>query len=632
MNHLKILGLGLGRGRGSGMFIMLGLMTAGVQADLNHLVPVPVTLATRTDTFTVPRQLAIYSDGASSDSNVCWVKRLFDQLHVATPASYDTAIHVSTRTAAHVRLLIITNATLGTEGYVLTVTRDSILIAAQTTKGQFYGIQTIRQMLPPQIENARNLPAPQKLPGCVITDYPRFAHRGTHFDIARHFHNMTYLRQLIDRIVLFKCNILHLHAADDQGWRIVINPPGSATGSTITAYNNLTAFGGQYQVGGACANCFFTQAQVRDSLVKYATERKLTIIPEIDMPGHIQAAIAAFAQAGITISSNCWNPCNAVYTGTGVGSSNLNIAPIGAVVDTFVRTVWTQMAALFPGTYLHMGGDETPVGGTTYYTFVKRVEAIINSLGRSMMGWEDIYPTTPALLPTTINQTWNSGNDHAGSIFTWCNRFYYDQDEGMGGSGYNSWCQKGVTLTMSYSASSSVANHFGVEGAMWTEMTTPANGLADRDMWPRMSACGELGWTPAAGAVFANFATRMQPFGCRYCCMGISQWCHDNAVTWQTCAADTSTTPTNALSNYNWQPIPITPPTSIIIAYQKIPVSSDFRELPDAVYKIIDIRGRLLGVSSGKDLAVFNRVKAAARGIYFVVDKKGNVAQKILRK
>ena len=622
MNHCKILGSSIA---------VLGLMAAGVQADLNHLVPVPVTLAVRTDTFTVPKQLYIFSDGAASDSNVCWVKKLFDQLHTANPTNFDTAIHVpaSYRAVAHVRLLIITNATLGTEGYVLTVTRDSILIAAQTTTGQFYGIQTIRQMLPPQIENARNLPAPQKLPGCVITDYPRFAHRGTHFDIARHFHNMTYLRQLIDRIVLFKGNILHLHATDDQGWRIQIFPPASATGTTITAYNNLTAFGGQSQVGGACVNCFFTQQQVRDSLVKYATDRKLTIIPEIDMPGHIQAGIAAFAQAGITISSNCWSPCNAVYTGTGVGSSNLAINPIGAVVDTFVRTVWTQMAALFPGTYLHMGGDETPVTGTTYGNFIKRVETIINGLGRQMMGWEDIYGYNSNA--TTINQTWNSANDHTGSIFTWCNRVYYDQSEGTG-SGYNDWCQKNVTLTVSYSASSSVANHFGVEGAMWTEMTTPANGLADRDMWPRQSACGELGWSAAGSLNMANFAVRLQPFGCRYCCMGISQWYHDAAVTWQTCAADTSTTPTNAISNYDLHLIPTALPSEIIISYQKIPVSTSFGALSEARYTIVDVRGRVMGVSSGKNLDVYNKLKTTASGIYFVVDRKGNVAQKIVRR
>ncbi len=610
------------------MCVMLGLLTAGVQADLNHLVPVPVTLAVRTDTFTVPKQVSIYSDGARSDSSVCWVKQLFDKMHAANSASYDTAIHTSSRTAAHVRLLIITNATLGTEGYVLTVTRDSILIAAQTTTGQFYGIQTIRQMLPPQIECGRNIPAPQKLPGCVITDYPRYAHRGTHFDIARHFHNMTYLRQLIDRIVLFKGNILHLHAADDQGWRIQVYPPPSATGTTITAYNNLTTIGGNNQCGGACANCFFTQAQVRDSLVKYATERKLTIIPEIDMPGHIQAAIASFSQAGITISSNCWNPCGNVYSGTGVGSSCLSINPISAVVDTFVRTVWTQMAALFPGTYLHMGGDECPVGGTAYSNFIKRAEAIINALGRRAMGWEDIYNYTSNA--TSITQTWNSGNDHANSVFTWCNRLYYDQSEGAG-AGYNNWCTSNVTLQVTYSASGSIPNHFGVEGAMWTEMTTPANGLADRDMWPRQSACEELGWSAAASLVWANFAVRMQPFGCRYACMGISQWYHDAGVTWQTCAADTSTTPTNAYSNYDWRLIPVVV-SGIIPVYYKIPVSSNFSVLPDAVYKIIDVRGRLLGVSSGRDLAAFNKLNATARGIYFVVDKKGNIAQKVLRK
>jgi hexosaminidase len=427
--------------------------------------------------------------------------------------------------------------------------------------------------------------------------------------------------------VLFKGNRLHLHLTDDQGWRIVINPPPSATGSTITAYNNLTNFGGQYQVGGACTNCFFTQAQVRDSLVKYATERKLTIIPEIDMPGHIQAAIAAFAQAGITISSNCWSPCNAVYTGTGVGSSNLNINPIGAVVDTFVRTVWTQMAALFPSPYLHMGGDETPVTGTTYGNFIKRVETIINGLGRNMMGWEDIYGYTNNA--NTVNQTWNSGNDHTGSIFTWCNRVYYDQSEGAG-SGYNNWCASNVTLQVTYSASSSIAYHFGVEGAMWTEMTTPANGLADRDMWGRQSATAELGWSSSASLNFANFAVRMQPFGCRYACMGISQWYHSSLVTWQTCAADTSTTPTNALSNYNWQLIPVTVPTAIIV-YQKIPVSSEFSGLSDAGYRVVDLRGRVLAVSAGKDLAALNAL-GTGRGMYLVIDLKGNIVQKVLRK
>jgi hexosaminidase len=610
------------------MFFILTLMVVGVQADLNHLVPVPVTMTARTDTFTVPRQIAIYSDGTRSDSSVCWVTRLFDQLHVANAASYDTAVHVSVRSSAHVRLSIVTNATLGSEGYMLTITRDSILIAAQTTSGQFYAIQTIRQMLPPQIECAKNLPSPQKLPGCVITDYPRFAHRGTHFDIARHFYNITYLRQLIDRIALFKGNILHLHLTDDQGWRIVINPPAGANAATVTAYNNLTTVGGNNQVGGTCANCWFTQAQVRDSLVKYATERKLNIVPEIDMPGHTQAAIAAFAQAGITISSNCWNPCNAVYQGTNVKGSCLAISPITAVVDTFVRTVWTQMAAIFPSTYLHMGGDECPVSGNAYSNFVQRAEVIINNLGRRAMGWEDVYGYTQNA--NSITQTWNSGNDHPNSIFTWCNRLYYDQSEGPG-TGYNNWCSSNIYLSVSYSALSNIANHFGVEGAMWTEMTTPANGLADRDIWPRQSACGELGWSSAATLNFNNFATRMQPFGCRYACMGIRHWYHDGEVTWQTCAADSSATPTNALSNYNWQLIPVTAITAVI-ASPKVPVASQFSALSDdGGYKVIDFRGRVLGMSSGRDLSTFNALRAAG-GVYFVVNKKGNIVQKVLRK
>jgi len=626
MNHLKILGSSI---------VMLGLLTAGVQADLNHLVPVPVTLTVRADTFTVPKQLYIFSDGAVSDSNVCWVKKLFDQLHTALPASYDTAIHVpaSYRAVAHVRLLIITNATLGNEGYVLTITRDSILIAAQTTRGQFYGIQTIRQMLPPQIENASTITAPQKLPGCVIIDYPRFPMRGTHFDIARHFHNMTYLRQLIDRLALYKGNTLHLHLSDDQGFRIVINPPGSATGATITAYNNLTAVGGQWQVGGACTNCFFTQAQVRDSLVKYAIERKVQIIPELDMPGHIQAAIASFGRAGITISSNCWAPnCDSVYIGTGVGQSNLMIAPISAVVDTFVRTVWTQLNGLFLPTfmpYLHMGGDETPVTGTTYSTFVKRVETIINGLGRTLMGWEDIYGYTNNA--SSITQTWNNGNDHTGSVFSWCVRVYYDQPEVRGLPGTNSWCIATLPLATTYSASTSVVNHIGVLGTMWTEMTTQALDYAAQDMFSRHLATAELGWSALASLNFANFCTRVAPFACRFACMGHS-WYPSASVTWTTCHADSSATKTNAYSNYNWNVIPTTLPSEIVISYQKIPVYTNFGALPEARYTIVDVRGRVMGVSSGKNLDVYNKLKTTASGIYFVVDRKGNVAQKIVRR
>lgn len=623
------------RRRGKGVFIfILTFCAMNVQADLSHLVPVPVSIAVRTDTFTIPRTVYIFSDGVNSDSNVCWIKKLIDQLHAASPALWDTATRVTGRDIAQIKLLKITNATLGSEGYQLTITKDSIVIGAQTATGQFYGIQTIRQMLPPQIEKGRNISAPQKLPGCVITDYPRFPHRGTHFDVARHFHNMSYLRQLVDRLALFKENILHLHLSDDQGWRIQISPPVSATGSTITAYNNLTSFGGATDCEGGHPSAgtvwYFTQAQLRDSLVRYALERRVNIIPEIDMPGHIQSAIAAFAQAGITISSNCWNPCNAVYVGTGVGNSCLSITNgISAVVDTFVRTVWTQIANIFPYSYLHMGGDECPVTGTSYSNFIIRAETIINNLGRKAIGWEDIYGYSQN--PTTITQTWNSRNDRANSIFTWCSRIYFDQAEGPG-SGYNNWCTgtSNVTLQVCYSASSNVTNHYGVESAMWTEMTTEANGLTDRDMYPRQAAVAELGWSAAGSLNWTNFAGRIADFGCRFDCLGIRWYKQDATVTFNRCATDSGAA-TNAYFNYNWQLVPVGG-TQVLAINRKLPVSSAFSAMSDAGYKIIDVRGRTLGVASGKDLAAYGNFNPMAKGMYFVVDKKGNLAQKVLVK
>ena len=607
------------------IIIILIFSNAGkIYSDINHLIPIPVSINMRTDTFIVPQNVYIYSDGIDSDSNVCWVKKIFDQLNNANPSVWQPAIRIANRSLAHIKLVKISNSTLGQEGYLLTITKDSIVIAAQTATGQFYAIQTIRQLFPPQIEKGRNIPAPQKLPGCVITDYPRFSHRGTHFDVARHFHNITYLRHLIDRLAFFKQNILHLHLSDDQGWRIQINPPASATGNLVTAYNNLTAIGGMTDCEGnkppAGTVWYFTQAQLRDSLVKYALERRVNIIPEIDMPGHTQAAIAAFALAGYNISSSCFTPCEAVYKGIDVGRSSLSISSgIPAIVDTFVRTVWTQIASVFPYQYLHMGGDECPVTGTSYGNFVKRVESIINGLGRKVIGWEDIYGYTQNA--TTITQTWNSRNDRINSIFTWCSKVYFDQAEGPG-SGYNNWCvgSSNVTLQVTYSASSNIPNHFGVESAMWTEMTTEANGLTDRDMFPRLAAVAELGWSSSSLLNWTNFSNRIAGFGCWFDCMGIRWYKQDPSVTISRCASD-SGAPISALFNYNWETIPISN-TDVAYYYQKLPAVSMSKISNTPNYTVFDVKGRI--VTNLKQNNYYSK------GLYFVADKKGNLKQKLI--
>ncbi len=615
--------------------LMFFMLTIGkTLADVGHLVPVPVSVVERADSFTIPKSVSIFSDGATSDSTVCWIKKIIDQLHAANPDVWDTASRAIGRENAVIKIEKVVNAALGNEGYLLTITKDSIVIAAQTATGQFYGVQTIRQMLPPQIEIGKRINAPQKLPGCVITDFPRFPHRGTHFDVARHFHSIAYLRQLIDRMALFKENILHLHLTDDQGWRMQITPPASATGATLAAYNNLITIGAASDCEGAHPPAgtvwYYTQAQLRDSLVKYALERKITIIPEIDMPGHIQSAIAAFAQAGITISANCWAPCNALYVGTGVGNSCLSITNgIPAVIDTFAKTVWTQVANVFPSPYLHIGGDECPVSGTSFINFIKRVEAIVNSLGRKAIGWEDTYGYWQN--PTSITQIHHAANDRPNTIFTWCSHVYFDQAEGPG-VGYNPWCTKTsmVTLQVLYGASGSIVNHYGIESAMWTEMSGEANGITDRDMFPRMAAVAELGWSPASSLNWANFSSRLADIGCRFDCLGIRWYKQDPTVVFNRCASDSGAA-TNALSNYNWQLIPVAG-TSLVYHGARPPVLSDFKLLSDREYKVIDVRGRTLAGYNKNAPANLSGFNPIAKGLYFVVDNNGFLVRKVLVK
>jgi hypothetical protein len=288
-----------------------------------------------------------------------------------------------------------------------------------------------------------------------------------------------------------------------------------------------------------------------------------------------------------------------------------------AVVDTFVRTVWTQMAAVFPYEYLHMGGDE--VGGTGYGAFVRRTEAIINSLGRKMIGWDAIYDSVAN--PTTMTQTWKPNNDHPNSIYSWQNYLYFDYDP--------------VALPISevYRPCVGVTNHYGIESALWTEHISPANGFADRNMWPRQAAAAEAAWSAyedwaTSGNTLPNFYVRMQPFGCRFTCLGMSTWNQDTVIHWQGCPAESSTVATNALSNYDWKLIPVSAPTGTMAMHSRMPASPNLNMLAKAGYKSVDIRGRVVSV---RDLGASNG-PGNARGIHFVVDTKGCLAQKVVVK
>ncbi|MBN1128685.1 MAG: beta-N-acetylhexosaminidase [Chitinispirillaceae bacterium] len=590
--------------------ITLSILAGNADAAIN-IIPLPRSMAARSDTFIVPDTVAVYSDDATSDSTVPWIARLFQQAGKKTrhvfPAQY---ANITVRHASG-------TDTLGSDGYRLTVTRDNIAIEAQTTTGQFYAVQSLRQMMPPEIERKSSLaPSTIRLQGVAIVDNKsRLGYRGTMLDVSRHFITLNYVRETIERMALFKLNVLHLHLTDDQGWRI-----------EIKSYPNLTTIGAATQVGGAHPPAgdrwYYTQDEMKD-LVAYAAARKIAIMPEIDMPGHCQAAIASYNNLG---TSGTWNHTE-VYTGFYVGESCMDINNgVAPVVDTFVRKVWTELVPIFPYEYFHIGADECKYATQAAFTaFVKRVEQIIHGLGKKITGWDEIY----GIVSDPRVQTWMQGDDQPGTIFSWCNKMYWDQSNRSGDTGTYPWCVQQVTLQDVYGASpqiSSPNSHAGVEGCLWGDKVVASSD--DRQLFPRTAAEAEIGWTAANN--WTEFRSRVAPFSVRFNLMGISWYTNENLVTWQTGYTQyRDSSDTSVFSNFMPTLIPVDTIRQAFI------VATGSRRPPALAagsrYRIFDLRGRLIGTSDGHGLK--NAVKSLVPpdGVYFIVEEKNGSARKILK-
>src|SRR5687767_11162724 len=272
----------------------------------------------------------------------------------------------------------------GEEGYRLSSTAAGVRVTAARPAGLFYGVQTIRQLMPVLAEHEWLRRKALTVPAVEITDAPRFGWRGAMLDVSRHFFGVDEVTRLIDLMALHKLNRLHLHLADDQGWRIEID-----------SWPNLTRHGGSTEVGGGPGG-FYTKAQYAD-IVKYAADRFITIVPEIDMPGHTNAALASYAEL------NCDGQARPLYTGTEVGFSALCVEK--EITYKFIDDVVREISAITPGPWFHIGGDEVKtLSAEQYNGFINRVQGIVQSHGKQMVGWDEIAPAN--LLPTSVVQHW----------------------------------------------------------------------------------------------------------------------------------------------------------------------------------------------------------------------------------
>ncbi len=401
------------------------------------------------------------------------------------------------------------------ESYELTVTPDRVSILAGAPAGLFYGVQTLRQLMPPfvEYEATRTDPArPVTVPAVHVVDRPRFAWRGAMLDVARHFMRVDEVQRYIDLMALYKLNRLHLHLADDQGWRV-----------EIASRPRLTTVGSATEVGGGEGG-FYTRQQFAD-LVAYARARFITIVPEIDMPGHTNAALASYAEL------NCNGVAPPLYSGIDVGFSNVCVDK--EATYTFIDDVVRDIAAMTPGAYFHVGGDEVKtLSPEQYARFIERVQGIVQKHGKTMIGWDEIAPTN--ILPSSIVQHWRPKTTPGAAIargnkiiLSPAERVYLDMKYTRETPIGLTWAAI-VEVRDAYDWDPSTlldgvpeASVLGVETALWTE--TVAN-IRDAEFlaFPRLPGVAEIGWSPAAGRAWDEYRVRLAAHGRRWSALGVN--------------------------------------------------------------------------------------------------------------
>src|SRR5688500_1974940 len=365
----------------------------------HRLVPLPLTVTAGSGApFTLNATTSIVVPAGNAE-----LTRTGEMLAALLRVPTASPIAVTPSNAAAPRGAIVLRlggeSSLGDEGYQLSISADSVRITGAKPAGVFRGVQTLRQLLPAAIEMeltyGRRAAAAWTVPPGTITDRPRFGWRGAMLDVARHFFTVDEVKQFIDVLALYKLNIFHMHLSDDQGWRIQID-----------SRPKLTQIGGASEVGGGPGG-FYTKADYAE-IVRYASDRYITVVPEIDMPGHTNAAIAAYPELSCSRPmppAGARAPLPGLYTGTEVGWTTF--CPDSENAYAFVEDIVREIAAMTPGPYFHMGGDEVHIlKDPQYIKFVERVQDIVYKHGKTMVGWEEIGKAR--LRPTSIAQQWKS--------------------------------------------------------------------------------------------------------------------------------------------------------------------------------------------------------------------------------
>jgi hexosaminidase len=508
------------------------------------IIPEPVSITKNPGRFTLPKNVVIRS-GSSAD--VVYINEfLTNKISKATGYSV-TENNTSTEYTIRLILNKDSSAVLGNEGYQLSVTSKTVVIRANKSAGLFYGVQSFIQLLPKEIESATVVKNIDWSVPCVdVEDYPRFIWRGLMLDVSRHFFGKEDVEHYIDNMVRYKYNILHLHLADDEGWRIEIKGYPKLTEVGAWRVNRIGYFNNMpiptadepRNYGG-----FYTQDDIKE-LVDYAKKRFVDILPEIDVPGHSLAAVVSYPDLSCTPEANTYNvrsgeqimdwskghPPIALYDNT--------LCPANEKVYQFLDTVVSQVAKLFPFAYIHMGGDECPKNYwekmpqiralmkrenlttmddvQTYFT--NRIDKIVQSKGKKLIGWNEILQGE-GLSKSAAVMNW-LGTDgptkaakNGRSIVMTPTEFCY-LDYMQGDASIETKIYSSLRLNKTYQFEP-VPNGIdpklilGGQGNLWTEQVYNMRTV-EYMTWPRGLAISETLWSPKAKKNWDNFFGKVE--------------------------------------------------------------------------------------------------------------------------
>jgi hexosaminidase len=529
-------------------------LAAGTATGLG-VVPKPVSARIGSGHFTLTGRARIVSaPGANAAAESPVASDLAAYLRPST--GYRLATVIGTPRPGDIVLEIGDPVTLGpghrAEGYQLIATTSGVKIEAPTAHGLYNGIQTFRQLLPAWINSPAVLPGPWTTPVVTITDYPRYAYRGLLLDIARHFEPAPAVEKLINQIAAYKIDVLHLHLSDDQGFRLAIK-----------GFPRLTAIGSRGSVGTAGRlvdpGGFWTQAQYK-AVVADAAAHFITVVPEVDSPGHNNAIImseyndTALPANPHAIDCGAFKPPHWDYT-EDVGYSAL--CPGSRDTWAIMTAIIGQLTASTPGPYYDLGGDEVPaslLSPAKYAAFINKEAGIVTGHGKTVMGWADIAGQGTRPPAGSVAEYWQpAGGTSPGSstgreavakhmkiVMAPANHTYLDQKYVVGARssvpptlGMNWACPRGCDVSAAYNwnpggfvSGVTDRNVIGVEGAMWGEtVATLAN--ADYMVFPRLLALAEIAWSPSArrtatSPAYHDFLRRLGGQGARLQAAGVN--------------------------------------------------------------------------------------------------------------